>query len=252
MPELTPSKELTSGLASVFERIGEFFHIFDLSFFVAGASTLAALVFSYVNFVYFRLPKDKTFTLEGWMWVVATIVASYICGLISFAGGRFISETLFGFLLRKNVLKKTLLQAISDHKLNKHPKLQSYVPGTDDNGCGTSLEKSTLNRLYIRMWSEVAHSNDAPLFWHHLTRYWAMTATYDAVAFSLIVWAVSLLAVGFSLERDVYGYGPCVAGAAISFMAVLISFYRGTKYYTYQVEDLVAHFASTWEPKLNT
>jgi hypothetical protein len=251
MPEPSLAKELSSGLGSVFERIGEFFHIFDLSFFVAGVSTFGALVFAYAQFVYFRQAMPKVFPLDSWMWAVGSVVASYICGLVSFAGGRLVSETIFGYFLRKRILLRDLLPAIADHDLENHPKLTKYVAAAKpkNGGCDAQKEiadRQILSRLYIRMWSEVAHTNDAPLFWHHLTRYWAMTATYDAVAFSLLIWTASLLFVACSIGMDKIEFVPCVAGSVLTFGAAFISFMRGTKYYAYQVEDLVAHFASTW------
>ena len=108
----------------------------------------------------------------------------------------------------------------------------------------THTEPPRLWWLYIRMWSEVAHDRSAPLVLQHLMRYWAMAATYDAVAFSFLVWAMVLTAAHFhSVAPKPIGLGVTIAGVAACLLAAFFSFRRGADYYEYQIEDVVAHFA---------
>lgn len=54
MPEKTATEEVAQGVRSVFDRIGEFFHLFDLSFFVSGFVLLGAFAFLYIKL---QLPR---------------------------------------------------------------------------------------------------------------------------------------------------------------------------------------------------
>lgn len=225
MPEeKSIGSEVASGLRSIFERIGEFFHIFDLSFFVGGAMTFGAVAFTYLKMEY-----PRQFPFAPWVGVLAIIVACYVFGLIAFAVGREVSGRTF----RRDALDRVLPLAVTAHSISGEI-ITSYTAG----------EKPRLWWLYIRMWSEIAHEKSAPIVLHHLMRYWAMSATYDCVAFSFIVWAAALIAVQFRLiAPDPIGHGIGTVAAALCICAALFAFRRGANYFEYQIEDVVAHFA---------
>jgi hypothetical protein len=221
--EKSSGGDISGGLRSIFERVGEFFHIFDLSFFVAGAMTFGALAF-----VYIVMKKPRYFPFDPWVGIFAIIIACYVCGLIAFAVGREVS----GLTFRRSTLQRTLPLALMAHNL-KDEIITSYIAG----------ERSRLWWLYIRMWSEIAHEKSAPVVLHHLMRYWAMAATYDGVAFSFIVWAFALVAVQFRLiAPEPIGHGVGTVGALLCACAAFFAFKRGASYYEYQIEDVVAHF----------
>lgn len=222
--EKSPTAEVAGGLRSIFERVGEFFHIFDLSFFVGGAMTLGALAF-----VYFQMKYPREFPFAPWVGVLAVVVACYVCGLIAFAVGRELSRHTF----RRHTLLRTLPLALEAHNL-RDEIITSY----------TVSESPRLWWLYIRMWSEIVHENSPPAVLHHLMRYWAMAATYDGVAFAFIVWAFALVAVQFdSVAPEPLGRGVGTVGALLCLCAAFFAFRRGANYYEYQIEDVVAHFA---------
>jgi hypothetical protein len=225
MPEeKTPGEEVASGLHSIFERVGEFFHIFDLSFFVSGSMTFGALAF-----VYILMGKSHQFPFMPWVGIFALIIACYVCGLISFAVGRELS----GLTFRRSKLKHTLPLALEAHNL-KDENIASYING----------ENPQYWWLYIRMWSEIVHETTSPVVIHHLMRYWAMAATYDGVAFSFIVWACALIILQFrNIAPDPVGQGAGTVGAFLCLCAAFFAFRRGANYYEYQIEDVVAHFA---------
>jgi len=221
--EKSPTEEIVSGVRSLFDRIGEFFHIFDLSFFVSGVMTFGALVF-----VYLRLEYPRDFPFAPWVSVLAIIIACYVCGLIAFAVGRGISGPTF----RRNKLEITLPRALDAHDL-KDDVINRY----------RGEKEKWLWWLYIRMWSDLAHEKSAPLVLHHLMRYWAMAATYDSVAFSFVVWAFALIAMQFDfITAKPIGHGIGTIGALLCLAAAFFAFRRGANYYEYQIEDVVAHF----------
>lgn len=228
--EKSAGGDIASGLRSIFDRIGEFFHIFDLSFFVSGFMTFAAFAFLYNMMQY-----PRHFPFDPWVGVLALIVACYVCGLMCFAAGRWLSGKTF----RRQTLGRYLPQALAAHGLDGDATIASY----------NSQTSGGFWRLYIRMWSEVADKNSAPVIRHHLMRYWAMAATYDGLAASFVVWAVVLFTAQFQTVAPVpLGHIPGSAGAIISLCAALLAFSRGASFFEYQIEDLVAHFAVARNP----
>src|ERR1700761_4896339 len=144
MPEEKGSGvELATGLQSIFNRVGEFFHIFDLSFFVGGASTFGALACLYI-----KIGEPLTFPFAPWVGGLALVIASYICGLVAFSAGRAIS----GLWFRRRILHETLPGALSAHGLSSDESIAEY----------TSKEPPRYWWLYIRMWSEIVHVPSAP------------------------------------------------------------------------------------------
>jgi hypothetical protein len=223
--EKSAGGEIASGLRSIFDRVGEFFHIFDLSFFVSGVTTFAAFAFLYTMMQY-----PRRFPFEPWVGVVALIVACYVCGLMCFAAGRWLS----GWVFRGRMLGHYLPLALAVHGLDKDATVTSY----------TGQKMAGLWRLYIRMWSEIADKQSVPVIRHHLMRYWAMAATYDGLAASFVVWAGVLIAVQFpAVAPAPLGRGPGVTGAVACLVAAVVAFRRGASFFEFQIEDLVAHFA---------
>src|SRR5690349_14649231 len=106
--EKSPSGEIASGLRSIFERVGEFVNIFDMSFFVAGVMTFGALVFVYV-----LMKKPREFPFEPWVGVITFVVATYVCGLVAFSVGRELSGRTF----RRRTLHRILPRALAAHNL---------------------------------------------------------------------------------------------------------------------------------------
>src|ERR1044072_5292369 len=220
--------ETAQGLKSVLGRLGEFFHILDLSFFVAGAVSVGAL-----SFLFVKLGLVGTFPFAPWVAGLSLIIACYVCGLICFSVGRPINRLLF----RHRVLKSLMRQSIEVHQLTF-----SWIPIYLQTG------DRELWRLYIRLWQELAAKHARGVAYSHLSRYWAMAATYDSLAVSLLLWAGVLSFVG------AFGSPPPSAGQTIVAVAILIAsawaaLSQGAKYYEFQVEDLVAALAVAARPE---
>lgn len=222
-----PAEEVAQGLRSIFDRIGEFFHLFDLSFVVSGASTFGAAVFLYLRSGYARtLPFPK------WSTVAAAIIASYICGLLAFAAGRWLNGRFF----RPTLLEERLPKAIALHGLTSEV-LSSYLPDP--------TSRAHVWRLYIRMWADIARHEPRSVTFHHLSRYWVMAATYDGVAFSLLIWAAVLLAATCPfIAPQRLGIPAGLSGAVFAVVFAIVAFKRAADYYEYQIEDVVAAIAA--------
>lgn len=225
------AQETAQGLRDIFERIGEFFHLFDLSFFVSGFMLFGAL-----SFLYLKLQLSLTFPFPNWVAVVTLIINVYVCGLLAFAGGRLLNGKLF----RPRVLHRTLSQAIELHDLNSGA-IKTYL------GDG-SIRR--VWRLYIRMWSEVAHRYPTSIAYRLLSRYWVMAATYDGVGVALFVWAIVMFSLQFAIVPIPLSPWFANIAAALLFGGGILALQRGAAYYEYQVEEVVAQLATMKSPLL--
>jgi len=230
------SLDINKGLSSILERLGEFFHIFDLSFVVAGAMTFSALTFLYI-----KISLPFWFPFQEWERVFVIIVGCYVCGLISFAGGRHINE-----YKRRRCLRKILPISLNEYNLCK-----VFIEHDDKQKIDKMYE-----HIYTLMWSKIVNEKpDSPAL-RHLMRYWSMSATYDGVAFSLIVWALVIFVVQFcQITPNPINNWVSIFGTLLTGMAALIAFRQAASYYEYQIKDLVAYlsiiyYGSTFEKKL--
>jgi hypothetical protein len=217
------AEDAVKGLSSLFGRLGEFFHIFDLSFLVSGATTLGALAILGA-----RLGLSVSIPI-GWILCFALIIAAYVCGLISFAAGRLLN----GILFRRGVLNKFRSALIGQNLQGS--VIATYLQRGEPGGY-------PLWRLYIRLWQQLAAKQPTSVAFHHLSRYWAMAATYDGVAISLIFWAASITPLPI-LGRSFLSPSLTLVAMAVLLMAAMACLQQGAKYYEFQIEDLVASLA---------
>jgi hypothetical protein len=223
--------ETTDGLRVILGRLGEFFHILDLSFFIAGTASFGALFF-----LIQQLGIKITFPFAPWVAGFTLVITCYICGLLSFSLGRWINGGLF----RRNVLKEFLESSIKMHQLYNlnDPVIQSYLVDKDKG----------LWRLYIRFWQDLANKQSRSIIYYHLSRYWVMAATFDGLAISLILWTV---AIGISTFHTIptllhlLSIPQGIIAIVVFLTLALLSFRQGGKFLEFQVEDLIAALAVT-------
>jgi hypothetical protein len=126
-PPHMSERSVSSGLSSILDRVGEFFHIFDLSYFVGGVLTLSAASFAYFHIVYVGLESHYPLPDSQWLRVIIMVISSYACGLVAFAIGR-----LIGTVYRRNILEGRIRQRLTLHGIDKCPILKEYVEQLDD------------------------------------------------------------------------------------------------------------------------
>jgi hypothetical protein len=224
-PAPSPTMSVASGITTILDRLGEFFHILDLSFFISGACTLGAMTTLYIS-----LDWTVAFPFPGWAAVLALLVACYIFGLISFSLGRWIN----GILFRRGILEKELLRSLTGHAFPSHI-LQAYL--TKDEGKPWYL--------YLRLWQDLIHTHPSSLALSHLSRYWVMSAMFDGLAISFAAWSAV-----FTIMTWVAAANPGLShglGTLISILSIGVSvlmLYQGSRYFKYQAEDIIAALAA--------
>lgn len=105
-------------MGSILSRVGKFFHIFELSYIIAGAITLSALVFFYIKL---GLIFPDWFPFQQWEGIAIIIVACYVCGLFSYAAGRSLSEILLRWWTHQIIMSN----ALKNHDINEIEKIKN-------------------------------------------------------------------------------------------------------------------------------
>jgi hypothetical protein len=220
--------EIADALKSVLTRIGNFFDLFDLSFFVSGSVALAGLVFGAHLY-----GKQLPFRYEGWLRVLTIIMACYVLGLLCFAVGRSIRipKTTATRYKKFETFFSTVLKA---HGLSDEEPFKSQLARANH---GT-------RRLYIRLWAEIRQKENLTPSLLVLNRYWVMAAMYDGMVTALLLWAVVVflwwIGVGSMSALPLKIALPLIL--ALLFLAFICS-REAARFLRNQVEELVATIA---------
>jgi len=224
--------ELGEALKIILTKVGDFFDIFDLSFFVAGTlAFLGCLVTAHrLNLT---IPTGET-----WPKVLLVLVLIYVSGLLCFTLGRWIRHrynSLIGKGHQSANLEQGFLPVLRAHGLDRDPRFSGYLQRHDDQGPW---------RVYTRMWAELREDGARTASMALLRRYWVMSATCDGVAAALLGW--SGIALWTSLQQwDAGDWGTPLAGAALLVALAALMLREANRYEDYQHEELAASLASS-------
>lgn len=225
-------KELGEALKIIFDKIGQFLDIFDLSFFISG--TVAAAGIAFWGHQAKAIPDIQ---LPKWLLVVVVLVFIYCCGLVCFAVGRILRMRTRAYNRFDSKFKQTLVE----HGLNVYEPFHSYLERTDS----TNGSLRGIWALYIRLWADLRSDPKMVASTSLLNRYWVMAATYDGVAFALLVWGViaALFTLGWTVTPQMHwtiGVPVAVALIGASFACT----HEAGRYAEYQIYELVATTAT--------
>jgi hypothetical protein len=240
--------EVVKAVKPLFDKFMDFFDIFDLSFFVSGATFVAAVAWARLTpdlevVLGYQRTESLVTELPG-IGVIVLIFASYISGMTCFAAGRFVRKWLWtlidGYKRRRKQLPPSLLYA----DLARHGMI---ARAPDDRGWVVTAHGrriSWLSRyfaeggrgqesaLYVRLWAEVRQRDIFAPSFSLLRRYWVSAATLDGLFVALTTWALLLALV----EQPEHGWLP----SAATFIGALFCLREARRYGDYQREELVA------------
>ena len=236
-------EEFVKAIKPIFEKLSDFFDIFDLSFFVSGFCT--SLVF-YVWAINRDLFPDDLIIKN--ISVFFIVLICYVFGILNFAFGRLLRLfiNMFGKIdekfkiskfVRFNKSDELLNEIITAHGLNNHPVFSEYIRRPH--------EIRGVWRLYVRLWARIRHEEELSNSFKLLKRYWVMAATYDGLSTTCVITSVLIFDTtygfwGDSLFSNIY-YGLFLA---ITFILLFFICKNEAKRYTdYQMEELIAVFA---------
>jgi hypothetical protein len=248
---IEPMSEVAKAVKPLFDKFIDFFDIFDLSFFVSGATFVAAIAWAGLTPALAQLIGLESIDDEG-IWfasnavpsvaVAMLVLASYVSGMTCFALGRFVRKwvfrgkdrltgahgkrpnTLFDELVRHGILERRG----SGFRVSRHgrriPWLARYVD-VDPN----ELQDTA---LYVRMWAEVRQRERLSPSFSLLRRYWVSAATLDGLFVAFGTWAV-LLALDAQGVKEWFPPLATLVGAAFCLR-------EAQRYGVFQREELIA------------
>jgi hypothetical protein len=230
-------REIVDAFSALVARVGEIFGVFDLSFFVAGAVCLGALVFAGQAF---GLPWLESIQLGSWgaPHVVVAILASYVLGMVCFAAGR-----TAGRKLRRDRRLYSGLRA-DLKRCGLEARYQALLPKDKDPEAALRYAL-----LYTRLWAELRQSPELAPSFNLLTRYWVMAAMCDGLAAALGLWSVVWLTWATHLgERGRPADAVLVLVEIALVGGAVLCFIEAGRYGKYQVAELVATLAHRHVP----
>jgi hypothetical protein len=243
--------EVAKAVKPLFDKFIDFFDIFDLSFFVSGATFVAAIAWAGLTPDLAQLLGFEPTESGGWLvtgqipgiTVAMLVLASYVSGMTCFALGRFFRKwvyvctdwilgaprqkhpTLFDDLEQHGVLIRRLGENgfCVNPEFQRIPWLERYFT---DGGIGRE------SALYVRIWAEVRQRERFAPSFSLLRRYWVSAATLDGLFVAFCTWG-ALLALK---DHTVHGWFPTAA----TFCGALFCLREAQRYGVYQREELVA------------
>jgi hypothetical protein len=215
-------QELGNALKSIFDKISDFFDIFDLSFFVSGVIAFFSLLMWTSSFGYYS--NLQLSASQKW---IAIILICYVFGLVCFASGRFVRRAL-----TKEKFEQNFKNTLNTHGVDKTNLVCEYISrGNTDR---------LYWRLYVRLWAEIRQDPLLSPSFSLLKRYWVMAATYDSVGMSFVAWIITVILLIY------YHLLTLSVGVFIIFMllvAVIFCLREARRYENFQIEELVASYS---------
>ena len=223
-------KELGEALKAIFDKIGDFFDILDLSFFISGAAGFGA--FTFWGYLYgMEWPK----ALTGGVGILAVLITCYLFGLFCFALGRLIGK-VSRFNMKGENFGKRFCEILTAHGLIEQEPFKGYMARKESNGAW---------RLYVRLWAEIRQTPALSASMSLIRRYWVMAATYDGLSAAILMWIVVLIAWQFgSSSTPPPGRWIFILNVSLSIIMVVICLREAGRYVEYQMEELVATISS--------
>lgn len=243
--------EVAKAVKPLFDKFIDFFDIFDLSFFVSGATFVAAIAWAGLTPALAQLIGLESIDDEG-IWfasnavpsvaVAMLVLASYVSGMTCFALGRFVRKwmfrgkdrltganrkrvhTLFDELVRHGILERRGTSFRVSRHGRRIPWLARYVD-VDPNEMQDSA-------LYVRMWAEVRQRERLSPSFSLLRRYWVSAATLDGLFVAFGTWAV-LLALDAHSAKEWFPPLATLVGAVFCLR-------EAQRYGVFQREELIA------------
>ena len=230
-------QSVLKSFSSIFDKISEFFNLFDLSFFVSGSIASSAIFFG------MHLARSISLVKLGdGLTILVIILSFYISGLVCFAVGRWFRTVIFQKKYDDwfdNYFKKVL----EDHGLSEHKPFKEYLERNSHRG---------VSRLYTRLWAEARQCSVLAPSLSLLNRYWVMAATYDGVAVAAFTWIFVFLGwcLGYGIEEKLdWKFGVIVILILIFISKTCMR--EAGRYTKYQIEELVASIAAQRAKEVN-
>lgn len=226
---------------SMIDKISEGLNFFDFSFFVSGFVTYVTLL--YFSNEFFHMTIDYT-SVSG---ILASIVLSYVCGIISFSLGKVI-RTIVLWLFHWKWLGEW-----RDRDFDEiYKESQEYFIAFSDlcEEFGGTLKTPILyddsdnvmifNKFsYSAMWIEIKKLDEKDVYYKPLYRQWVMQAICEGLVFSFFL--IFLLSIG------VLVYKWCIlslylCSSILALMAFAACCHEARRYAENQIKEVIISY----------
>lgn len=226
---------------SIIDKISEGLNFFDFSFFISGFVTYVTLLY------FFGEMFCKTIEYTTVTGVLASIVLSYICGIISFSMGKWIRTKIQWLFHWKwlgdwrdrdfdEIFKESQENFIAFSDLCEEFGATLNTPVLyNDAGNVMNFNKFS----YSAMWIEIRKLDEKGVYYRPLYRQWVMQAICEGLAFSFLLIFVLSIFVLFFVEVWVYLY---VCSLILAFIAFCASCYEGRRYAENQIKEVIISY----------
>lgn len=215
---------MNESVSKIIDRISDALNFFDFSFIVSGGMTFSILYLTaYETCSTKLLPAFSTPAK-----VILCIGLIYICGLLSFAAGKYIRLKILYSCNKNRKFSKVFTEALEFAKAHTNERceeLERYSENPDDD--------KRLKRYYTLMWMELRHCKDAEATIRHLNRFWVMQAVFEGLFFSFTLAVLCSIILTISINLD-YLY-CCV----ITLFCIYICYIEAQRYAETQINEIV-------------
>ncbi|WP_341900046.1 hypothetical protein [Fluviicola taffensis] len=236
-------EEIGKALKVVFDKISDFFDIFDLSFFVSGFFT-TSIILAWIKLR--ELPLSINFYETR--SIIIIVLFCYINGLLSFALGRWIRMGILAYpanFIRQRKQKpkgfdERFEKILKAHGMDSDPEIQKYLSRSEHRG---------IWRLYVLLWAKLRDNEKYAKSLAFLRRYWVMAATYDGLSISIFIATLLVIEakigiIGNAMIIDLRLFITIVSLLIFLFMACIR---EANRFVEYQIEEVVASIVSNKE-----
>lgn len=213
------SRDIANAVVAAFSGLGDFFSLFDMSFFVSGAACLGAIVF-----VVFGGKAPNVEHANNVVGFVALVTVCYLLGLIMFTVGRGMRSMVLA------AMGRLWSKRASGAKFNARARAYGLAPSKLWR-MDADIEPA---EFYSLGWGLIRQMPECQQSLRFINKFWAMAATFDGAGASALVWAVA-----FVLRWDLGAY----LIAAVFVLLAMFCFTRADMYEDHQERELAATLA---------
>lgn len=234
--------EAAKALQTLLARIGAFFDIFDLSFFVSGRGQRGGAVAG------LQAARRPAFEHSPRRLPTGILLGCYVLGLLCFALGRALRQgvvRLFRGAGSSQRLREALAAAVKAHDLGTAPlgpkvakTIGQYLQSRDGKGSEAGTQW-----LYTLLWTKLRQTPHLAPSLMLLNRYWVMTATNDGLGAAALLWSGTLLCYWRGWGLPMAGSAMAGVGAVVGVLLALLFLREAQRYVLVQIDELCATVA---------
>lgn len=223
---------------SMIDKISEGLNFFDFSFFVSGFVTYVTLLY------FFDEMFCKTIEYTTVTGILASIVLSYVCGIVSFSLGKWMRLGVLWLFHWKWLgdWKDKSFDELFDEGVNwALENKRRITPDSSVSSLSGQLAMSEYKAIaYSAMWIEIRKLDEKGIYYKPLYRQWVMQAICEGLVFSFfLIFILSVVALILIKKESTSLY---ICSSIFSFMAFAASCHEARRYAENQIKEVIISY----------